>query len=93
MEYVPFGVAFIIFTNILKTGRRTVITIADYHFVLDDQRSHLPALTVGELTPFQCHSQVGHIIFLLFLTRHSNKYVANLKVSYSPTKNVGVKCF
>ena len=46
MEHIGFGEIVFIFTYILKTGWRAVISVRDNHFILYDECTHLTTLAV-----------------------------------------------
>ena len=68
MQHVGLGVVGILLTHVLKPRRRAVVTVADDHLVLDQQRAHLTAAALGILGPDLRHAQVSgveqHLFFL-----------------------------
>ena len=58
-----------IFTMILKTGRRSIISIRYYHTVFDKERADLSALAIGILSPDSGHAQVSAIKNFFFKIR------------------------
>ena len=67
MQNIRLGFTRLVLTYVLEPRRSAVITVGDYHLVLDDQRPHLSAYTIRILGPYLCHANVTHVELSLFL--------------------------
>ena len=61
VEHVGFGLAGFVLADVFEPGGSAVVTVRDDHLVLDDQRSHLAADSVGVLRPDARHTQVADV--------------------------------
>ena len=66
MEHIGFCYA-IFLADILKATWCAIVSVADNHFVLDDEGTYLTTLAVAVLAPYLCHSQVAKVEGVLFL--------------------------
>ena len=69
MQNVWFCQVVFIFTYILESGRCSILSVGDNHFVFDDQRSYLTALAIRVFRPDACHAYITLVQFQLFLFR------------------------
>jgi hypothetical protein len=61
MEHIRLGHSVVVFADVLKPGGCAVVSIRDYHLVLDNQGAYLAAVTIGVLCPNLGHSDIAFI--------------------------------
>ena len=67
VEYVWLGDVVVVFTHVLKTAWRAVVSVADDGVVLYYESTYLPTSAVGVLGPYPCHAQIAQVKVSLFV--------------------------
>ena len=76
MQDIRFGNTVLILANVLESRRGSVVSVGDYHPVLDQQSSYLKALAVRIFRPDARHLQVAQVKLQLLVHLISGKCIS-----------------